>query len=208
MLTESDIFAAGDSEPRPASACVFVLFGATGDLASRKIAPALYNLRKAGLLAENTAVLGVARRPRSDAQFRDEMLHAIHNHSRTQPVDMDLWERFSQCWHYHVTHADSPDEYRTLRDRLSEMDRRYGTGGSRVFYMAMTPDTFTTIVKNLGEAGMNCCEEPGGFARLIVDPRFETVPMLLETPLGDDEQGHARDLVTLRSSSAPEGTTT
>ena len=59
-------------EPKPSPPCVFVLFGATGDLAGRKIAPALYNLYRDGLLDERTAVLGVARRPRSDEAFREE----------------------------------------------------------------------------------------------------------------------------------------
>ncbi|MHC4563450.1 MAG: hypothetical protein ACYS8X_11835, partial [Planctomycetota bacterium] len=101
-------------ELRPAPPCIFVLFGATGDLAARKIAPALYNLARRGLLHESAAVLGVARRPRSDDQFRQDMLDAIRQHSAHQPVDEALWQSFAQRWHYHVAHADATDEYRTL----------------------------------------------------------------------------------------------
>ena len=65
-------------EAPPAPPCIFVLFGATGDLAARKIAPALYNLMRDGLLGDNIAVLGIARRGRTDEEFRNEMLKAAY----------------------------------------------------------------------------------------------------------------------------------
>jgi glucose-6-phosphate 1-dehydrogenase len=172
MLTQGDMFGQNEGDVKPAPDCVFVLFGATGDLAARKIAPALYNLHKAGLLTDKTAVLGVARRPRSDEQFREEMLQAVQANSRTQPVDEELWGRFARRWHYHVTHADAPDEYDTLRDRLAELDRQYDTGGNRLFYMAMTPDTFAKIAANLGRAGLNAPARQNAFVRLVTEKPF------------------------------------
>ncbi len=136
------------TEPKSAPACIFVLLGATGDLAARKIAPALYNLKAQGLLDDRTVVLGVARRPRSDEQFRREMLEAIRQHSRTRPIDEKLWATFSRCWHYHVTHAESPNEFQTLRQRLEELDKQYQIQGRRLFYLAIriTPEEGINLV--------------------------------------------------------------
>jgi glucose-6-phosphate 1-dehydrogenase len=160
------------SEVKPAPPCVFVLFGATGDLARRKIAPALYNLTREKLLGENVAVLGVARRPRSDEQFRDEMLAGIKEYSRSKGVDEALWSKLAKRWFYHITHANEPSEYEALRDRLLKLDREYGTGGGRLFYLAMTPDTFPQIIRNLGKAGLNKPAQGGGFVRLVVEKPF------------------------------------
>ena len=155
----------------PAPPCVFVLFGATGDLAARKIAPALYNLMRRGLLSERTAVLGVARRPRSAEQFRNEMLAAIGAHS-AHPVDEALWSTFARCWHYHITHADASDEYHLLAKRLAELDTLYDTDGSRLHYLAMTPDRFGDLATNLAGAGLNRPAGPAGFARVVVEKPF------------------------------------
>jgi glucose-6-phosphate 1-dehydrogenase len=151
---------------------VFVLFGATGDLAARKIAPALYNLARERQIGRNVAVLGVARRPRSDEAFRQEMLAAIREHSRSQPVDGMLWEDFARRWAYHVTHADEPQEYRSLARRLDELDARFQSGGNRLFHLAMTPGAVPTVAGHLGRAGLNRPPRGGGFVRLIIEKPF------------------------------------
>ena len=160
------------SEPAPVPPCVFVLFGATGDLAGRKIAPALYHLARDGFLGDQVAVLGVARRPRSDQAFRDEMHEAIGEHSRSSPIDEEAWGRFAPRWGYHVAHAGAAAEYDALARRLAEIDSRHGTGGSRVFYLAATPDTWAEIVRNLGRVGLHRPGKEGGFVRLIVEKPF------------------------------------
>ena len=156
----------------PAPPCIFVLFGATGDLAVRKIAPALYNLAREKLIGEQTVVLGVARRPRSDEQFRSEMREAIEAHSRSTPIDAQLWDDFSRRWYYHVTHADSADDYHTLAARLADLDGLYGLQGNRVFYLAMPPEVFSTTVDHLGSAGLNRPPGGGAFVRLVVEKPF------------------------------------
>lgn len=162
----------GESEKAPP--CVFVLFGATGDLAARKIAPALYNLARRDHLPENFAVLGVARKPKSDEQFRSEMLKAIQQYSESRPVDDGLWGRFRQRWYYHVTHADKPAEYQSLARKLKEIDARDHTGGSRLIYLAMTPETFPQIIPNLATTDLNRPAEPDGFVRLVIEKPFGT----------------------------------
>jgi len=70
------------------------------------------------------AVVGVARRTFTDEQFREMMLAAIRQFSRTQPVDMDRWQAFAQRWHYQVVDVDSPGDYQALSARLGELDAR------------------------------------------------------------------------------------
>jgi len=172
MTSGSDIPGATFSQPEPGPPCVFVLFGATGDLAARKIAPALYNLKHQDLLSENTAVVGVARSHLSDEAFRQQMLEAIKRHSRSQPVDLRLWEQFARNWHYQSVHADQANQYKALQDRLARLDRTCGTGGGRVFYLAVGPRWFGTIAANLARAGLQrpICE--GQFVRLVVEKPF------------------------------------
>src|SRR4051812_48200456 len=70
-----------------AQPCIITIFGATGDLTMRKLLPAIYNLTRDGLLHENTVVVGFARRPKTDEQFRAEMLDGVQKFSRTKPID-------------------------------------------------------------------------------------------------------------------------
>jgi len=172
MSVETDIFKEAQRELAPAPPCVFVLFGSTGDLAARKIAPGLYNLHKDGMLGENIAVLGVARRDRSDEQFRHEMLEAISTHSRTKPVDKALWNQFAKRWYYHVVHADAPGDYQILQRKLSELVREHDTKGNVLFYLATTPGHFRTIAGNLGGSGLNCPETRDAFVRIVVEKPF------------------------------------
>ena len=159
------------SDVRQGPPCIFVLFGATGDLAGRKIAPALYNLAADGLLNEHTAILGAARRGRSDDAFREEMLEGLRQHSR-QKVDPSLWEAFAKRWHYHATEAGDGASYESLANRLRELDAEIDCGGSIVFYLATTPETWPGIAANLGRVGLNKPLRDGGFVRVVVEKPF------------------------------------
>lgn len=160
--------------PRACDPCVFVLFGATGDLAARKIAPALYNLARKKLIGERVAVVGVARRPRSHGQFRREMLAAIEKYSRSTPVDRQLWRKLARRWSYHVAPADSPEQYAALAEHLARLDEKHGTAGNRIFYLAMPPAVFPIVVEQLGRSALARPAGEGGFLRLIVEKPFGT----------------------------------
>ncbi len=151
--------------------CAIVPFGATGDLMARKIAPALYNLERQGLLHPNSPVVAVARRERSDEQFRNEMGEAIREHGRGD-FDEDAWNRFAKRWFYHVTHAAEPDEYRSLAERLKEMDERFDTGGSRLYYLAMIPKVFPDLIANIIDVGLHKPTSDDGFTRVVVEKPF------------------------------------
>jgi glucose-6-phosphate 1-dehydrogenase len=157
---------------QPGPPCLLVIFGATGDLTARKIAPAIYNLARRELLGEPTAVVGVARRPLTDEQFRDEMLRAIGTYSRTQPIDHELWREFSRCWHYQSLQADAEGDFLALAGRLKELEAQHRTGGRRLLYLAMAPNVVQQVVCNLGKAGLNAPAQRGGCVRVVVEKPF------------------------------------
>lgn len=137
--------------PRP---CSLVLFGATGDLTRRKLIPALYNLAREGLLPPGFTVMGVARRPFSDEQFRADMLKATQEHSRHQPVSPEVWRDFAQGIFYHPLQFDDRAGYAGLRARLEQLESERKTGGNRLYYLATDPDFFAVIAGALKEAGL------------------------------------------------------
>jgi glucose-6-phosphate 1-dehydrogenase len=160
-----------DDEPAVAQRCIFVLFGCSGDLAARKIAPALYNLEVNGRLRDNVAVLAVSRREWDDETLRGKMREAIEAHSRREP-DEKVWNRFRQRWHYQRVQADEHEMYKALAERLHELDERYDAGGSRVFYISMAPEFFREVTGHIGQVGLNTPGREEGFCRLVVEKPF------------------------------------
>src|SRR6201997_5476083 len=155
--------------PQP---CSIVIFGATGDLTHRKLIPALYNLAADGELPPAVAIIGFARRPKSDDDFRKEMEEAVRKFSR-QAVRDEIWKTFSQSLFYHQSEFGDEAGYKRLTERLSEIDKTHGTRGNRLFYLAAGPDQFEPILKNLRAAGLNqTCK--GSWARVIIEKPFGT----------------------------------
>ncbi len=171
-------------------ACTVVIFGATGDLTHRKLMPALYNLAADGELPPDLAVIGVARRPKTDDEFRGDLEAAAKKFSR-QTVRADLWNAFAGSVFYHQSEFHDAAGYQRLAERLQKMDQERETGGNRLFYLAVAPDQFEPILKNLAAAGLN---KPQGdaWARVIV-----------EKPFGADLES-ARKLNALVSAAFPE----
>src|SRR6266567_4320523 len=137
--------------PQP---CSIVIFGATGDLTHRKLIPALYNLAAEGELPPAVAIIGFARRPKSDDDFRKEMEEAVREFSR-QAVRDEIWKTFSQSLSYHQSEFGDEAGYKSLGERLEKVDTERGTRGNRLFYFADGPDQFEVILKNLKAAGLN-----------------------------------------------------
>jgi glucose-6-phosphate 1-dehydrogenase len=154
--------------PDPATV---VIFGATGDLTHRKVLPALYNLRRAGLLAPTTAVLAFARRPFTDSTYREEARRAVAEHSRV-PLEPAVWDEMARGIYYQRGDFDQPAAYAALAKRLAEIDRRHGTQGNRLIYLATPPAAFLTIVANLGQAGLDVERRGRGWARVILEKPF------------------------------------
>src|SRR6266536_43984 len=152
--------------------CSIVIFGATGDLTHRKLIPALYNLAADGELPPAVAVVGFARREKSDDEFRRELEDATRKFSR-QTVRDEIWKTFAQSIFYHQSEFEDESGYKSLAQRLDKIDKQRGTRGNRLFYFAAAPDQFEPILKNLKAAGLNkTCE--GSWARVIVEKPFGT----------------------------------
>src|SRR6266702_2590807 len=155
--------------PQP---CIIVIFGATGDLTHRKLIPALYNLAADGDLPPAVAIVGFARREKSDEEFRRELEEATRKFSR-QTVRDEIWKTFAQSIFYHQSEFEDEAGYKSLSQRLDKIDKQRGTRGNRLFYFAAAPDQFEPILKNLKAAGLNkTCE--GSWARVIVEKPFGT----------------------------------
>src|SRR5216110_2404032 len=155
--------------PQP---CSIVIFGATGDLTHRKLIPALYNLAAEGELPPAVAIIGFARRPKSDDDFRKEMEEAVREFSR-QAVRDEIWKTFSQSLSYHQSAFGDEAGYKSLGERLEKVNTERGTRGNRLFYFAAGPDQFEIILKNLKAAGLNRAKE-GSWARVIIEKPFGT----------------------------------
>jgi len=153
-------------------ACTVVIFGATGDLTMRKLIPALYNIAADGELPPAVTVVGFARRPKTDEQFRKEQEEATRKFSR-QTVRDEIWNGFAQAIYYYQSEFHDASGYKSLVERLDKIDQERGTGGNRLFYLAVAPDQFEPILKNLKDAGLNKTRE-GSWARVIVEKPFGT----------------------------------
>lgn len=151
--------------------CTVVIFGASGDLTSRKLVPALYNLARERRLPGGFSVVGFARRPWDDAQFRQVLLDGVNANSRSGAVEAELWASFAEGIHYQPGNFDDPSAYAFLAARLTELDLRRGTGGNRVFYLATPPEAYPDIIRQLGAHGLN--QSPhGGWTRIIIEKPF------------------------------------
>jgi glucose-6-phosphate 1-dehydrogenase len=146
--------------------CALVIFGASGDLARRKIFPALYALAYRRLLPERFAVVGAARSEWPDEEFRRQMEAAVREFGRDE-FSQEVWDRLAEATTYHMLefHDDrGEDDLATLLERL---DEERGTGGNRVYYLAVPPDAMPELVEELGER-----RSAGGWTRLIVEKPF------------------------------------
>ncbi len=146
----------------------FVIFGASGDLAQRKLLPAIYNLARRGLLPPRFAVVGYARTDMGDEGFRRFAKAAIESHSRT-PLDEHFWPAFAANLRYHAGGFDDDSHFHALADLLDRVDEEHGTEGNRVYYLSTPSSFFPMIIQRLGAAKLN---RPRGFARVVIEKPF------------------------------------
>lgn len=152
--------------------CVMVIFGASGDLTHRKLIPALYNLAVDGLLPRNFAVVGFARKPKTNESFREEQLETVKEHSRTKLEDNGKWAQFASMLHYCQGDYSTPEDYEKLDAVLSQIDTDHGTEGNRLFYIATPPEVYPTITEHIGTSAMGRPAGPGTWSRVIIEKPF------------------------------------
>ena len=155
--------------PDPA---ILVLLGATGDLAHRKVLPALYQLWRTNLLPHEFLVLAVGRREYDDDTFRAEIRTSLEKFSRVLPLDDPAWRSFQERIRYHRLDFADAAGFDALSARLDEIDEEHGTRGNRMFYLATQPSQFAELVAQLGRVGLDHEHHDGGWRRVVIEKPF------------------------------------
>ena len=138
----------GDPKADP---CAVVIFGVTGDLAKRKLVPALYNLMADGSLPEKIGIVGVTRAGISSDEQRNRFRESTAQLGRRKSVDDTVWSKFAGALDFVNGQIDDPKTYADLKEKLALIDREKGTQGNRIFYLATPPEAFAVILENLRE---------------------------------------------------------
>ncbi len=149
---------------------ILVIFGATGDLTSRKLIPAIYSLKGQTLMPERFTLLGVGRTAMTREGFRKKMQEAIVSFSEEKELNHNQIEAFTGYLDYLSIDFTSPAGYKKLRTVIDEISRTFNIGGNIIFYMATPPSMYEIISTNLSKAGL--CDQSDGFRRFIVEKPF------------------------------------
>jgi glucose-6-phosphate 1-dehydrogenase len=167
--------------PRLAGPCVLVLFGVTGDLASKKLLPAIYDLANRGLLPPGFSLVGFARRDWTDADFVRVKYDAVKAHART-PFREDVWNQLAEGIRFVRGEFDDDAAFDRLAQTLAELDADRGTGGNYAFYLSIPPNAFPVVVQQLKRSGLS---QPGQPANgLMSGQPWRRV--VIEKPFGHD----------------------
>ncbi len=149
---------------------ILVIFGATGDLTSRKLVPSLFSLMNQDLLPEKFVLLGVGRGEMTSADFRDKMAAAIGKYTEDREQDMSHITDFVKNVEYHRLDYHKVSDYVDLGHKLTKVRNESGVGGNVIFYMATPPNMYETICSNLSEAALT--DQAEGFRRIIIEKPF------------------------------------
>jgi glucose-6-phosphate 1-dehydrogenase len=151
---------------------IFVIFGGTGDLTSRKIAPALYNLYLDGWLPNLFSIIGTGRTKLTDDQFRGNLLKDINQFSRSGKVVPEKWAEFSKSIFYQVSDINDAETYKEFGVRVEKHNADWKTKANVIYYLAVSPNLFPIIASNISKA------------KLADDP--EKTRIVIEKPFGHD----------------------
>jgi glucose-6-phosphate 1-dehydrogenase len=182
MSQAEDVFAAARIDPAAGlqvrnctidgqlDPCVLVIFGATGDLTSRKLFPALYTLFCNRGLPERMLIIGAARADIDSEGFRGRMRSALIEAGK----ELTRFEEMAARLHYHKLETyDHPDSYRELARLIGRLDQAHSTAGNRLFYLALPPELYETVSRMLGAVGLGAeHSERLGWSRLVVEKPF------------------------------------
>jgi glucose-6-phosphate 1-dehydrogenase len=158
-------------ERLPVPPTTLVIFGATGDLAHRKLLPALYNLAHEGALPERFKLIGVARREKERDDFREEARQSIVEHSRREP-DEEVLNGLLEHVKYIPSNFDDPNGYKALAEALEKLDEAAGQPLNRDYYLSTAPEFFPVIVERLKAAALHRHDKVD--VRVIIEKPFGT----------------------------------
>jgi glucose-6-phosphate 1-dehydrogenase len=162
------------AKAQSAPPCTVVIFGASGDLAKRKLIPALYNLRACGgeVAPAEFAVLGFARRPMEVDEFRESARVAAAKYSRLE-LDPKCWREFAAGMDY-LSGLDDPDGFHRLKERLEQTEASRGLPPNRIYYLSVPPEAVTECVERLHSAGLIAKPGAANFTRVVVEKPIGT----------------------------------
>ncbi|CAI6033535.1 glucose-6-phosphate dehydrogenase [Cohnella sp. JJ-181] len=147
----------------------FVLFGATGDLAKRKIYPALYNLFVRGKLPQAFSVVGLGRREWTDEVFQAAVERSLYQFSRTEPADEAQLNAFLEAFRYSVLDIGKEEDYRKLLALVESREKALDMPPNRLFYLSVGPEHFEPIADNIRNSGLGSAN---GWKRLVIEKPF------------------------------------
>ncbi|HEY2296221.1 MAG TPA: glucose-6-phosphate dehydrogenase [Jatrophihabitans sp.] len=166
--------------PRVPAPCALVVFGVTGDLARKKLLPAVYDLANRGLLPADFVLLGFARRDWGDGDFEEVAKKAAKEHSRTDWKE-DVWARLSGDIMFVPGSFDDDEAFDTLHKTLDDLCGSHGIKGNAAFYLSIPPKMFPTVLQQMERTGMASNEQSGGWRRVVVEKPFgHDLPSALE----------------------------
>jgi glucose-6-phosphate 1-dehydrogenase len=157
--------------PRVPEPCALVVFGVTGDLARKKLLPAVYDLNSRGLLPTDFVLVGFARRDWGDGDFEDMAREAARAHART-PWREEVWARLAANIHFVPGSFDDDHAFDELCNCTNEMYDSHGIKGNAAFYLSIPPAAFPTVLKQLQRTGMSDNAKSGGWRRVVVEKPF------------------------------------
>jgi glucose-6-phosphate 1-dehydrogenase len=150
--------------------CVIVIMGATGDLAARKLMPALFNLYETDKLPKPFSIVGCGRTVQDNLQFRNSMSDALQS---SGTVNSKMLAGFVSQLHYRSVQYDDQASYDNLTMFLRELDHELGAEGNRIFYLALPPTLYLPVARRIGKAGLASEKtQDNGWARLVVEKPF------------------------------------
>jgi glucose-6-phosphate 1-dehydrogenase len=149
--------------------CALVIFGASGDLAHRKLLPSVYSMARKNLLPAGFAIVGVARTEMDAKGFQDMVRESLEKFG-DGIGDEETWKNFCDGLHYIPSRIDA-SEFQRLEDELKVIDETRGTGHNRLYYLAIPPQAFSDVVSHMNTAGMND-DSDGSWTRLIIEKPF------------------------------------
>ena len=151
----------------PSDPCAIVMFGASGDLAKRKLLPALFDLAIHSCLAPRFRVVGFAR-----TEMTDEKFQSITNDALPKKGDDAKRADFLKHLEYFTGDYDDPESYRRLSQHLDEIDQKAHLGGNRLYYLSTPPDVYPHVIEQLGKAGLAKPKSKDSWTRIIIEKPF------------------------------------
>ena len=128
--------------------CVLVIFGASGDLAARKLIPSLYEMHRDGLLPDSLEVLGVARSVKSEEDWRKELEPWLEQHD--PKYDPKIWKSLRERIHYEAADATTPEGMKAVGSRIAGLDAAGRIGGNILFFLSVASSLYEPIVEQIG----------------------------------------------------------